>query len=50
MEVEEERRSVIRDGFMEMLREEFLEGNTSASEKNGAPREYKSGIWDSSGW
>ena len=47
---EEDRRTVIRDGFIEMLRKEFLEQNTQISDKNGAPREVKSGILYSTDW
>ena len=47
--LEEERRSAIRDGFMEMLRKEFLEKN-SQTNHNGAPREDKSGILYSTEW
>ena len=38
--LEEERRSAIRDGFMEMMRKEFLEYSAQTSH-NRAPREDK---------
>jgi hypothetical protein len=47
--LEEERRSAIRDGFMELLRKEFLE-KSSQINHNGAPREDKSGILYSTEW
>ena len=39
--LEEERKSAIRSGFIEMLREEFLEQNSLEHEKNGASRKSK---------
>jgi integrase len=48
--LEEERRSAIRDGFMEMLRKEFLQQNLQTDEKKGASRENESGILYSTGW
>lgn len=47
--LEEERRSAIRDGFMELLRKEFLE-RSSQTNHHGAPREDKSGILYSTEW
>ncbi len=41
MSIEEERKSAIRSGFIEMLREEFLEQNSLEHEKNGAARKSK---------
>ena len=49
LNLEEERRSAIRDGFMEMMRKEFLE-HRSQTNPNGAQREYKSGILYSIEW
>ncbi|MDQ1280663.1 MAG: hypothetical protein QG670_1926 [Thermoproteota archaeon] len=46
----EERKSAIRNGFMEMLRKEFLEQGKQTNEKNGALRENKSGILYSNFW
>lgn len=50
MSLEEERRSAIRDGFMEMLRKDLLELDKEASGKNGASNEVKSGILYSTDW
>ena len=50
MDLEEERRSAIRDGFMELLRKEFEEKNGEIKDSNGAPREIKSGMLYSTEW
>jgi hypothetical protein len=39
--LEEERRSAIRGGFIEMLRKEFFEQDIQEYEKNGASRKSK---------
>jgi integrase len=47
--LEEERRSAIRDGFMKMMRKEFLDENSQTNHR-GAPKEDKSGILYSTEW